>query len=394
MTIRLLINRTSFALDETVFMTLLDSSVAGTYRDYQTALETGTITLAKLEYLADKGDIPLPLFVAPVPVVQAQVKAKTEKLLAGVSRETFSIGSRARVELRDIELIVKDLIRKQQLLRDVDRSLVPNKIVGLLSKPGPSYETDAARLMSAIGLSHDELRACRKKETALELMIDRLEASQVLVSRSVNNHMPQRLTHTDASFSGMTVRDNKIPYIFLAGGDHGDREEPVGRTIFTLTLLTVLVARRMFQPMTWDGGSAESEPGLEYDIAGAMLMPAEQLNARRLSSLEDIKEASDVFKVTPSAVTVRAMRLGIVGGDVGRAYLGELREEFAGRTSGGPRNQILPENAVRKYGGREFSRRMLTALDAQRITAGDFCRAVCLNLLKPHQINDLRRVVG
>jgi hypothetical protein len=146
--------------------------------------------------------------------------------------------------------------------------------------------------------------------------------------------------------------------------------------------------------MTWDGGSAETEPGPEYDIAGAMLMPADQLEATQLSSLEEIKKASDVFKVTPSAVTVRAMRLGVVNGDVGRAYLRELRNEFDGRAGGSPRTQILPENAVRKYGGREFSRRMLTALDAGRITPGNFCRAVCLNLLKPHQINDLRRAVG
>src|SRR5690554_2003480 len=66
--------------------------------------------------------------------------------------------------------------------------------------------------------------------------------------------MPQRLTHVE--FSGMTIRDNKVPYIFLAGGDHGDDQEPVGRTIFTLALMTVLVARRIFALMTWDGGSA------------------------------------------------------------------------------------------------------------------------------------------
>src|SRR5690625_7905869 len=69
----------------------------------------------------------------------------------------------------------------------------------------------------------------------------------------------------------MTIRDNKVPYIFLAGGDHGDDQEPVGRTIFTLALMTVLVARRIFAPMTWDGGSAETDPGREYDIAGVML---------------------------------------------------------------------------------------------------------------------------
>jgi len=45
--------------------------------------------------------------------------------LASVSKNTFSIGSRARVELRDVELIVKDLIRKQGLLRRHDATLSP-----------------------------------------------------------------------------------------------------------------------------------------------------------------------------------------------------------------------------------------------------------------------------
>lgn len=380
-----------FPLDETVFKTLLDNSVAGTYRAYGSALETGAIALAELQRLASKGDIPLPLFFAPLAVVQSQVRAKTQKLLAGVSRETFSIGSRAKVELRDVELIVKDLIRKQQLLRSMDDSLSTNKIVGILSRLGHPSEADAAKLASAIGLDHDEIRACRKKETALELIIERLEANQILVSRSVNNYMPQRLTHV--RFSGLTVRDNKVPFIFLAGGDHGDQQEPVGRTIFTLALLTVLVARRIFAPMTWDGGTSDTDVGVEYDIAGAMLMPATRFKAASLASLEEIKDTSDEFKVTPSAVTVRAMRLGLITKEEGLAYLAELRREFAG-TGGGARNAIRPENAVKKYNGRELSRRMLAALDSSRITPGEFCRAVCLNHLKPHQINDLRRVVA
>lgn len=391
MSIALLVGGKPVPLDDAVFTTLLDNSVAGTYKGYEAALETGTITLAKLQFLAAKGDIPLPLFFAPLGTVEAQVSAKTEKLLAGVNRPTFSIGSRARVELRDVELVVKDLIRKQQLLRSVDDSLERNSIVGLLSRLGPSPEADAAKLASAIDLDHDEIRKCRKKETALELIIDRLEGNQILVSRSVNNYMPQRLTHV--RFSGLTVRDNKVPYIFLAGGDHGDQQEPVGRTIFTLALLTVLVARKIFAPMTWDGGTSETDLGVEYDIAGALLMPADRFKAGGVASLAEIKNRSDEFKVTPSAVTVRAMRLGIIAEEEGFAYLAELREEFAG-AGGGARNQILPENAVKKYGGKEFARRMLIALDGSRIKPREFCRAVCLNHLKPHQINDLRRVVA
>lgn len=392
MSIGVLIGGATVPIDRAVFTTLLDNSIAGTYVDFERALASGTISIRQLAFLADKGEIPLPLFFARLPLVESQVRAKTEKLLAGVSRETFSIGSRAKVELRDVELIVKDLIRKQQLLRKHDDSLVPNKIVGLLSRLSGAPEDDADKLMEAIDLSVDQLVACRKKDDALELIVERLESKQVLVSRSVQNYMPQRLTHV--KFSGLTIRDSKVPFIFLAGGDHGDRQEPVGRTIFTLVLMTVLVARRVFAPMTWDGGSAETELGWEYDIAGAMLMPKERLGARGLTSLNEIKRASDEFKVTPSAVTVRAMRLGLITRDAAEGHLRELRREFDQVPKGGPRSPILPENAVRKYSGRELSKRMLRALDASKITPGEFCRAVCLRHLKPHQIEDLRRVVG
>lgn len=319
------------------------------------------------------------------------MEKKTAKLLAGVSRDTFSIGSRAKVELRDVELIVKDLIRKQQILRKHDSSLQPNTIIGLLRDDKASADRDAAALMSTLDLSHERLRACKSKDKALDLMIERLEANQVLVSRSVQNFMPQRLAKV--KFSGLAVRDNKVPYIFLAGGDHGDDQEPIGRTIFTLALMTVLVARRIFAPMTWDGGSTETGPGREYDIAGSMLMPTERMRALTLTSLDAIKAASDEFKVTASAVTVRAMRLGMINPEAADNHLEQLRDEFRSRPKAGPRNPIRPENAVRKYNGRELTVRMLHALDNGDISAGEFCRSICLNHLKPSQIEDLRRAV-
>lgn len=389
--IDVLIGGTAVPVDEAVFTTLLENSVAGTYADYENALASGAIKFRALMYLAQKGDIPFCLFFAPLDVVQGQVALKTKKLLDGVSKETFQIGSRARVELRDVELIVKDLIRKQELLKRHDRSLTRNKIIGCLRRPADSAEADARRLMAALGLLPTELQACRKKEEALELMIARLEAHQVLVSRSVQHYMPQRLSHVH--FSGMTIRDSKVPYIFLAGGEHGDHQEPVGRTLFTLTLLTVLVARRVFAPVTWDAESVETTLGREYDMAGAMLMPADQFRQIGPSSLDEVKSTAELFKVTPSAVTVRAMRLGLIGRDEAGMHLAQLRAEFGEVPKKGGRRPILPENAVRKYASRELSRRMLHALDQRSITPGEFCRTVCLNHLKPHQIDDLRRAV-
>lgn len=219
MAIDVLLDGVAVPVDEAVFRTLLDNSVAGTYKGYENALNSSRIKFSDLVSLAEKGDIPYSLFFAPFAVVQEQVKKKNEKLLAGLSKDTFSIGSRSKVELRDVELIVKDLIRKQHLVRKYDKSLQRNKIVGVLRDDGATIEADAARLMSAIGLSHEAVRACKTKEKALDLMIDRLEANHVLVSRSVQHYMPQRLTHV--KFSGMTIRYNKVPFIFLAGGSWG-----------------------------------------------------------------------------------------------------------------------------------------------------------------------------
>lgn len=391
MAIDVLLQGEAVPIDEAVFRCLLDNSVAGTYRGYEKALDAGCISFSDLVDLAGHGDIPYPLFFAPLLHVEAQVATKSRKLLEGISRETFQVGTREKLELHEVELIVKDLIRKQELLKRHDDSLVKNTIVGLLRTPGKSPEEDAAKLMSAIGLSPEALRECRSKQKAQDLLAGRLEASQVLVSRSVQHHMPQRLTHVN--FSGMTIRDNKVPFIFLAGGDHGDQQEPVGRTTFTLALMAVLVARRIFKPVAWNGQSTGTNLGREYDIAGAILMPGARMREIAPSSLDDIKSAAEEFKVTPSAVTVRAMRLGQIAHETARNHLEQLRAEFGRIEKRKGSKKILPENAVRKYAGTELPRRMLRVMDSGGISPKEFCRTVCLNYIGVHQIDDLRRVV-
>lgn len=134
---------------------------------------------------------------------------KMTKLMSGLTKKTFSVNSRDKVELRDGELIVKDLLRKQQLLKSSDKTLEINRIAGILRNPGRSAEDDASKLMEALGLASEAIRSVRKTEDALELLIARLEANQVLVSRSVNNFMPQRIT--GVKFSGITIKDSKVP---------------------------------------------------------------------------------------------------------------------------------------------------------------------------------------
>jgi len=381
-----LLDGTRTAIDKEVFANLLGNSVVNGRVPFLRAIERSEIHFQDLVELARKAEVPFPLFFAPLEQVNEQLRAKTKKLLQGVAPDTFTVNSRARIELRDVELIVKDLLRKQALVKKHDLSLVKNPIAGVLRRDGRTPMQEAKILLDALELDTATIRGARTKALALDLIIGKLEAKQVLVSRSVRGYMPQLL---EVKFSGMTVRDSKVPYIFLAGGDHGDDQEPTGRQIFTLVLMAVLVGRGIFAPVTYDASSTAPSAGREYDIVGEILMPTNEVKRANIGSLEEIQAAADSFKVTPSAMTVRAMRLGLVSTEVALEYLQTLATEYRNRTKPQPR-QPKAVNAVRKYTGRELASRLLDAVDARSLSEREFCRVVCLNRVKPRELHELR----
>ncbi|NQX03842.1 hypothetical protein HQQ82_03410 [Rathayibacter sp. VKM Ac-2856] len=355
---------------------------------YHRALEQGEIKYQELVALSRKAEIPHPLFFAPLSFVKAQVESKTKKLLQGVAPDTFTVNSRTTVRLRDVELIIKDLLRKQSLAKRYDSLLIRNEIVGLLRRPGSTPRDDADKLIAALELDLDTIRRARTKEVALEMLIEQIEAKQVLVARSVRGFMPQILD--GLHFSGMTVRDSKIPYIFLTGGDHGDFQEQPGRQIFTLMLMTVLVARGVFAPVTYDANSTALNVGREYDIVGEVLMPASGVQDTKFEDIDAVKAAADVFKVTPSAMVVRGMRLGKLSAEAASTHLSHLEDEFRSRPKPGPRNQPKAVNAIRKYNGRALTTRMLRAVEEQGLAEREFCRIVCLNRISPAELSELK----
>lgn len=386
--IALRLDRETVALDRSVFTALFDASVVHSRAPYAHALESSSIRFADFVDLARKAQIPYPLFFAPPEVVKAQIEDNTRRLLAGVSKDSFSLNSRSAVRVRDVELIIKDILRKQSLIKEHDASLVQNRIVGSLRRSTGSITEDAGKLRSLLGLDLAELRAPRKKETALEILIDRLEASQVFVSRSQNGFMPQSLPR-GVAFSGLCVKDKKVPFIFLTSGEPGSNAEPAGRKIFTLVLLTVFVAVGKFAPVSYDDQTGALIAGREYELAEELLMPAADVARRDASSLDAVKAAADELKVTPSAFVMRARRLGLIDADGARGSLDELAAEYAERKKQRARPS-RPENAVRKYAGAEFTRRMLRQLDGGRISPREFSRSVCLNRLGPSEIPLLR----
>ncbi len=91
--------------------------------------------------------------------------------MAGFTKQSFSMHSRHKVNLCDVELIVKDLMRKQELLRRYDRTLGINKLVGVVKNPRRPVNDDAVELLGALGLDRIEIRAAKTKEAAVKLSL-------------------------------------------------------------------------------------------------------------------------------------------------------------------------------------------------------------------------------
>lgn len=393
MPINVTLNRVATPVDRRVFEALFEQSVVRSYAPVTKALESGSISFKDLVDHARKAEIPYPLFFAPHEVVEEQLRIKQERLLKGFSsKREFSMNSRNHVDLAQVELIVKNIQFKQDWMRK-DKSLERNRIVGLIKKSKASVREDAAKLMAALSLDPMDLRGTKKKEDALGLLVDKLEAQNVLVAQSAKDHMPQLLPKGKV-FSGMTVKDSKVPFIFIASGDEGETFEPTGRRIFTLTLLAVLVARGRFATVTYNGHTTDDTSNREYEITAEILMPEADFRRADLSDLNAVRAASDVFKVTPSAVVMRAQRLKLFTRDEADRHLTDLRAAFE-KLEKTPRNSMLPMNALKKFNGHECSRRMLALYDSRTIGTNDFCRVMFSNAYRSNRaINDYRAALG
>ncbi|TNM41135.1 ImmA/IrrE family metallo-endopeptidase [Nocardioides albidus] len=389
MSINVMLDRVPTPIDRGVFEALFEQSVVRSYAPITKAMDNGSISFRDLVKHARMAEIPYPLFFAPRDVVDEQLRIKQKRLLEGFSaKREFSMNSRHHVDLAQVELIVKNIQFKQDWMKK-DKTLDRNPIVGMLKKSKAPIAEDAARLREALQLGATELRGAKNKGDALGLLVDRLEAQNILVAQSVQDLMPQRLPKGKI-FSGMTVKDAKLPFIFIASGDEGEAFEPTGRRIFTLMLMAVLVARGRFATVTYNGHTAEEKSKREYELAAEILMPESDFRRADLSDLEAITAASNVFQVTPSAVVMRAQRLKLLTRDEAEEHLAALKDAFD-KIEKTPRNRMLPMNALRKFNGHECSRRMLALYDSGTIKTGDFCRVMFSNAYRSDRaISDYR----
>lgn len=393
------IDREGVDIPKSVFVHLFEQSFKKCSAPYRNAIDRGRISLSDLQKLAHKAEIPWCLFFAPEELVYEQVRHKAQELRKGVPRrDSISVGTRGSVDVSEVDLIVMDLMRKQAKLREYGDKAADNEILGLLQKRSAlGAEEQAQLLANKLEFSCSQFQRCKDAGTALDYFINQLAQKNVLVSQGVEDQfMPQ--STRGIGCSGVTIRDKYYPYIYLTRGSHDDHQEVPRRKIFTLTLLTVLIAQKQFSVVEWNDGDPEnlkieSEGVLAYDIAAAFLMPRIYLNPGNFTTLEGVREAAKHFQVTPSALVVRCARSQLIPWDRATDFLYQLHREFQSAPKSENWGRHKPANAIAKFANHEFVRRMFDALDAGKMSESEFRLVVTHNKMGKHQLSDLRRVV-
>jgi hypothetical protein len=374
------------AIDGGIYTSLFENSYVHRMAPYQHSLESGQITFRELRSLARQAEIPYVFFFAPRAFVDQQLKRKSDLLLAGTGKDTFSLNTRGSVAVRDIELIIKDLLRKQTLPKKTLRE-PENHIVGMLKGSRLAVPEQAAQVRDALKIDLDHIAKLPKKVT-FDYLVDLLGKRNIFVAQSAVAHMPQTI-QDHVRFSGICIRDKTYPFIFLNNKDEEKSFEPEGRKVLTLVLLLVCITKAKFAPVTYSDQAKDLIHTREYEIAEEILMPQADLAAVSLDSLAALRDYADRYSVTPSACLMRLRRLNRLSADEAEQYFQLLKDEFASRkpSRGG---HAAETTAFLKYNSPAYTAKVFELLDRGAIGKSDARRVLLQNRQKVEFLDELR----
>ena len=367
------IGKEKIKTDKRVFLVLLDLSPIKQYVAYQNAVLSSEIKFSDLKELATKADIPYPLFFATKEVIDVHIKDKEKNLFEKLpSKSEMQLNSRGKMKLEDIELIVKDLGRKQEFLKTrILPATNDNSFVGFVAKKAKEKVANSELADDIRKYLNIDLSVMRKmsKGDVLQYLCDKSEDKGVLVSFSSYDFMPQNIDK-ELGVSGFCVKDKKFPYIFINTRDGDDDPkilETAGRQIFTLVAMLVCIAMNKFIFSTKKGHTKSDETKKIYSIVGELLIPREDAEGIDVSTLEDLKEGARLFKVTPSMLLVRLRELRLIDKPTADRFRESLREEIK-KASSNPKHRPLQITGYSKYNGTRFSREVVRAHAGRKIS--------------------------
>lgn len=374
-----------------VFQNLFENSHIYYKKEYQDALRDKRVRLKVLQKLAREAQIPYSLFFASDKMVQEQIERNNTELFKGVDNGIFSMSGRGNVDIRDINLIIKDIIKRQKILTKEYPQTPENDLCNLLRGSRDDISDQAKTLSETIGFDLNKFRSFSQKERAYDYLVALLESNNILVSRSRVGAMPQSVNR-NVSFSGIVVKNKRFPSIFLYTKDETRVGDPTGRRIFTLFLLLVCVAKGKYTPVSYSSRSKEIIDTDEYKIVEQILMPRQEYEGSMIDDVSGVKNIADYCKITPRAALVCLRRLECIDSNSYDSVYDQLDVEYT-RGKEGPGHPWTASSTtkVKTYCGIEFTKKAFELYDTGKLSRGDLRRILLFNKKPKSFLDDLRQ---
>jgi Zn-dependent peptidase ImmA (M78 family) len=383
------IKKESVFIDKEVFLKLLDIPYIQEFVDYQRTIANNEIKLEILKELANRAQVPYPLFFAPLNIVLKQIEDNDKELESKMAtKDEINLNFRGKMKKEDVALIVKDIGKKQMFLKKfILKETKENEFIGYIQKlfsAGKGVVEIAESVRAYFNIELSELRKS-SKETGLEYLKRRLEVKNVFISVSSYNYMPQEIS-PQINLSAIGVKDRHFPFIFLNTRDGDDNPlvlETAGRQIFTLLCMLVSIGLNRYVLSTKKGQLKEQDYNQIYQLAGEILIPSVETVGVSISNIEDLKEKAHFFKVTPSMLLTRLLDSGNLKLETYVYYLNNLKEEIK-KAPKHKRRAPKPITGYRKYNGERFSREVVKAFKDGKISKEVFKKI----LFRKNNINE------
>lgn len=364
-------------IDKSIFCLLLDLPFIQIRKPYQDAIKENKIKLSILKELSGKAEVPYPLFFAPLSVVEKQIADRDKEIEDKMpTKDEINLTFRGKMRQGEIQLIVNDLARKQQFLKKYVLSNSPkNEFIGLISKWKLSQSSTvdiANRVRDYFNIDLNEMRKLSKAKV-LHYLIDRIENKYIFVSFSSFQYMPQEISK-EIHLSGVCIKDRSFPFIFMNTRDGDDSPliiESDGRQIFTLISMVVCLGQNKFILSTKKGQINDQNLKELYSIVSEILIPKQELEKVVFETIEELKERSHLFKVTPSMLLTSLHESKLINSGLYNKYMNLLsaKQNKTGMSFG---RHIKPVDGFGRYNGERFSREVVKAFNIGKVSRDDF----------------------
>lgn len=363
-----------FQLDKDVFELLFNHTIARRKTKFTTALSSGVVQYDDFMRLTRSSEVPYPLFFLDKATVTKIILNYEKKVYFGTSKTQMSIASRGEVLLADISLILKDITRKQNFIKQYIET--DNNLSGQFKKKKQNHKLHAEELRNLLGYDLDKVAGLNKEKT-YELLSTGLASQNVFTSLYAHNYTPQTIDK-DLHFSGIAINDKKCPFLFIKAGDNDSRIEPWGRRLFTVALLLSCLAWSNCGPLTMNGKSGELSDDKHYIFAEEFLMPEDRMRQEQVSSLLHINAIATKYSVSGSAVVMRLFRLRLIDESTKNEHLQSLIDEWDRITSKkGGGNPLGLEKAINRYNNPAVVRLIIEKHKSKALNSHDAKNLLC-----------------